>query len=249
MSRKEHAVTYIDGFVIACPKANKDKFIAHAKFGDSVFIDLGATRIVECWGDDVPEGKTTDFRMAVKAEADEEVVFSWIEWPDKMTRDAAMATMISPDFKDPRMDSEKNPMPFDAKRMIFGGFAPVVEERWSDGGLGYVDGFIGPVPERSKDAYTRMSAEMATVYRDEGALFDLENWGDDVPDGKVTDFRRASKAEAGESIAFAFVGWPDKATRAAAWVKMMEMPPPADMPFDGKRVFFGGFEPVVILEK
>lgn len=124
-------MTYIDGFVIACPKANKEKFIEHAKLGDSVFMDLGALRIVECWGEDVPDGKTTDFRMAVKAEGDEEVLFSWIEWPDKETRDAAMAKMMEwmsdPSKADPRMDPEKNPMPFDGKRMIFGGFAPVVE--------------------------------------------------------------------------------------------------------------------------
>lgn len=124
-------MSYIDGFVIACPKANKEKFIEHAKLGDSVFMDLGALRIVECWGDDVPDGKTTDFRMAVKAEDDEAVLFSWIEWPDKAIRDAAMATMTEwmndPSKADPRTDPEKNPMPFDGKRMIFGGFMPVVE--------------------------------------------------------------------------------------------------------------------------
>ncbi len=124
-------MSYIDAFVIACPQANKERFIAHAKLGDSVFMELGALRVVECWGDDVPDGKTTDFRMAVKAEADEAVLFSWIEWPDKTTRDAAMATMtewMNDTAKaDPRMDPAKNPMPFDGKRMIFGGFAPVVE--------------------------------------------------------------------------------------------------------------------------
>ncbi len=118
---------YIDGFVIAVPKANKQKFIDHATMADDMFIEMGATRILECWGDDVPSGKTTDFRMAVKANDDEDVVFSWIEWPDKATRDAGMAKMMAPDFKDPRMDAETNPMPFDGKRMIFGGFAPVVE--------------------------------------------------------------------------------------------------------------------------
>lgn len=123
-------MTYIDGFVIAVPKANKDKFTAHAQMGDSVFMDLGATRILECWGDDVPDGHTTDFRRAVQATDDEDVVFSWIEWPDKATRDAAFATMTEwmndPSKADPRMDPAKNPMPFDGKRMIFGGFAPVV---------------------------------------------------------------------------------------------------------------------------
>ena len=119
-------MTYIDGFVIACPAANKQKFIDHARMGDPVFIEMGALRVVECWGDDVPDGPTTDFRMAVKAEEGEVVLFSWIEWPDKATRDAAYATMMSADFSDPRMNPETNPMPFDGKRMIWGGFAPVV---------------------------------------------------------------------------------------------------------------------------
>ena len=123
-------MAYIDGFVIAVPKDNKQKFIDHANRGDSVFIELGATRILECWEDDVSDGKVTDFRRAVAATADEAVVFSWIEWPDKAIRDAAMAKMMgwmeNPETADPRMDPAKNPMPFDGKRMIFGGFAPVV---------------------------------------------------------------------------------------------------------------------------
>ena len=118
---------YIDGFVIACPKANKEKFIEHARMGDSVFMDLGALRVVECWGVDVPVGKVTDFRMAVKAEADEEIIFSWIEWPDKATRQAMNDRMAEIMQSDDRFNPEKNPMPFDGKRMIFGGFAPVVD--------------------------------------------------------------------------------------------------------------------------
>ncbi len=86
---------YIDGFVMAVPTANKDKFTAHAEMADNVFIDLGATRVIECWGDDVPDGETTDFRKAVKAKDDEAVVFSWIELPDKQTRDPAMARRMS----------------------------------------------------------------------------------------------------------------------------------------------------------
>jgi uncharacterized protein YbaA (DUF1428 family) len=120
-------MSYIDGFVIAVPKANKQKFIDHANNADSMFIEMGAIRVLECWADDVPDGKTTDFRMAVKAEADEDVIFSWIEWPDKATRDKAYAMMMDPDNKDPRMNMEKNPMPFDGKRMIYGGFVPVVD--------------------------------------------------------------------------------------------------------------------------
>jgi uncharacterized protein YbaA (DUF1428 family) len=119
-------MSYIDGFVIAVPKANKEKFVAHAEKGDSVFMDLGAIRVLECWGDDVPDGKLTDFRRAVQATEDEAVVFSWIEWPDKATRDAAMAKMMDIMKTDERMSPEHNPMPFDGKRMIYGGFAPIV---------------------------------------------------------------------------------------------------------------------------
>jgi len=119
-------MTYIDGFVIAVPTANKDKFVEHARKGDSVFIELGATRVLECWGDDIPDGQQTDFRKAVKATADETVVFSWIEWPDKATRDAAMSKMDELMKTDERFSNEKNPMPFDGKRMIFGGFSPVM---------------------------------------------------------------------------------------------------------------------------
>jgi uncharacterized protein YbaA (DUF1428 family) len=116
-------MTYIDGFVAAVPTANKQKFIDHAKKGDSVFVELGATRVLECWGDDVPEGKVTDFRRAVKATDDETVVFSFVEWPDKATRDKAMPKMMD----DPRMQPDQNPMPFDGQRLVYGGFAPVVE--------------------------------------------------------------------------------------------------------------------------
>jgi uncharacterized protein YbaA (DUF1428 family) len=120
-------MTYIDGFVIAVPKANKQKFIDHANTADGMFVEMGAIRVLECWADDVPDGTLTDFRKAVQATEDEDVIFSWIEWPDKETRDKAYAIMMDPDNKDPRMDQEKNPMPFDGKRMIWGGFRPVVD--------------------------------------------------------------------------------------------------------------------------
>jgi len=113
-------MSYVDGFVIAVPIANKNAFIEHAKKGDAVFMEYGATRVLECWGDDVPKGKQTDFWKAVEAKDDEAVLFSWIEWPDKATRDAAMPKVMA----DPRMKPEG--MPFDGKRMIYGGFSPVV---------------------------------------------------------------------------------------------------------------------------
>jgi uncharacterized protein YbaA (DUF1428 family) len=121
-------MAYIDGFVIAVPTANKQKFVDHASHFDELFIEFGANRILECWGDDVPKGKVTDFQRAVQAKDDETVVFSFVEWPDKATRDAAMERMM----KDPRMNPETNPMPFDGKRMIFGGFAPIVDIGSSD---------------------------------------------------------------------------------------------------------------------
>ena len=122
-------MAYIDGFVIAVPTARKQDFIDHALKGNSVFKELGATRILECWGDDVPDGKLTDFRKAVQAKEDETVVFSWIEWPDKASRDAAMGRMGELMKTDERFNPETNPMPFDGARMFWGGFAPIFDSR------------------------------------------------------------------------------------------------------------------------
>jgi uncharacterized protein YbaA (DUF1428 family) len=119
-------MAYIDGFVIAVPTANKTEFVRHANEIDKLFLELGAIRVMECWGDDVPDGKLTDFRRAVQATTDETVAFSWVEWPDKKTRDAAFGKMEELMKTDARMDPANNPMPFDGKRMIFGGFVPVV---------------------------------------------------------------------------------------------------------------------------
>ncbi len=120
-------MSYIDGFVIAVPTAEKQKFIDHATMADPVFMEMGATHIIEAWQDDVKDGKVTDFRRAVQATGDESIVFSWITWPDKATRDAGFAKMMAEDFNDPRMNKDTNPMPFDGARMIYGGFVPVLE--------------------------------------------------------------------------------------------------------------------------
>ena len=110
---------YVDGFVVAVPAENKEAYIAMAAKAAPLFKEFGALRVVECWADDVPDGKLTDFRMAVKAQDHEEVVFSWIEYPSKEVRDAANQKMMS----DPRMKEFGESMPFDGKRMIYGGFA------------------------------------------------------------------------------------------------------------------------------
>ncbi len=108
------------------PGRTGKKYVDHAKYSDSMFLDMGTTRVIECWADDVSDGTLTDFRKAVQAKDDEDVIFSWIEWPDKETRNAAYVKMEDPNNTDPRMDPVKNPMPFDGKRMIFGGFTPIV---------------------------------------------------------------------------------------------------------------------------
>ena len=115
-------MNYVDGYVLAVPTANKQKFIDHANKIDPLFKEYGALRVIECWADDVPKGDVTDFYKSVQAKEDETVVFSWVEWPDKATRDAAIEKMM----KDPRMDPKGEPMPFDGKRMIYGSFTPVV---------------------------------------------------------------------------------------------------------------------------
>src|SRR5690606_11711252 len=114
---------YVEGFVVAVPAANKEAYIKHATEAAPLFKEFGVTRMVECWGDDVPDGKVTDFRGAVKAKDDEVVVFSWFEYPSKEARDAANQKMMT----DPRMQAMGESMPFDGKRMIFGGFVPVVD--------------------------------------------------------------------------------------------------------------------------
>lgn len=113
---------YVDGFVAAVPNANKEKFRAHAETAAAMFKEHGALEVVECWGDDVPEGKLTSFPMAVKCGEGETVIFSWVRWPDKETREAGWKKMMD----DARMRADQNPMPFDGKRVIYGGFAEVV---------------------------------------------------------------------------------------------------------------------------
>lgn len=114
---------YIDGFVAAVPTANKDKYLEHARLAAVVFKDHGALSVIECWGDDVPDGELTSFPMAVKKEADETVVFAWVTWPSKEARDAGNAKMMA----DPRMQPDQNPMPLDGKRLIYGGFEVMME--------------------------------------------------------------------------------------------------------------------------
>ena len=116
-------MSYVDGFVVAVPSENKEAYRAMAEKAAPLFKEFGATRIVECWAEDVKEGSLTDFRMSVKAEENEEVVFSWIEYPSREIRDAANEKMMA----DPRMKELGEKMPFDGKRMIYGGFTVMLD--------------------------------------------------------------------------------------------------------------------------
>ena len=111
-------MAYVDGFVIAVPKANRAEYEKHAREAAEVFKECGALKQVECWGDDVPDGEVTSFPMAVKCKEEEVVVFAWIMWPSKEVRDAGNEKAMG----DPRLRPDINPFPFDGKRMIWGGF-------------------------------------------------------------------------------------------------------------------------------
>ena len=130
-------MTYVDGFVAAVPQANKAAYLDHVREAAALFKDHGAVRMVENWGDDVPEGKVTDFHRSVRKKDDEAVLFSWIEWPSREARDAGMKALM----QDQRMKTLD--MPFDGQRLIFGGFSPIVEHGIAKG-AGYADGFVVP---------------------------------------------------------------------------------------------------------
>ena len=119
-------MSFVDGFVIAVPSANRAAFEDHARRMDRMILAAGALRVVECWGEDVKPGKVTDFAGAVKATADETVCFSWVEWPDRATRDAAHARMQA-QMESGEIPDGRQGMPFDGARMIFGGFTKVVD--------------------------------------------------------------------------------------------------------------------------
>jgi uncharacterized protein YbaA (DUF1428 family) len=235
-------MTYFEGFIAPVPEINKDAYLKHSSSFAPIAQDIGVGRMVETWESDVPEGKVTDFRKAVDAKPDEKVVFSFFEYPSKAERDAANEKFRS----DPRMQDMGANMPFDGKRMIMGGFDAIVDA--GSGGGSYIDGWVVPVPTGKRDAYRELAARNANFFREYGATRLVEAFGDDVPKGEVTDFYRAIKTESDETPVFSFIEWPDKATRDAAWPKIMEddrMKPQGDVPFNGQRMFWGGFEKIV----
>ena len=235
---------YIQGFIVPVPADKQDAYREVAEKFWPIARDNGAIEHVEAWEGDVADGKQTDFRKAVALEDGEKVVFSWVIWPDKATADASHEKMMS----DPRMEEFGKDMPFDGKRMVYGGFEPIVEEGRPGKG-GYVDGFVAPVPNEKREAYREMAAKAAKVFLEYGATRDIEAWGVDTPKGERTSFPRSVEATDDESVVFSFVEWPDEATRNEGWKKVMEdermKPDFENMPFDGKRMFWGGFSPIV----
>jgi uncharacterized protein YbaA (DUF1428 family) len=231
-------MSYIEGFVAAVPRANKDKYRDHAADAVKFFKGFGATRQVETWGDDVPDGKVTDFKGAVKARPDEIVVFSWLEYPDKATRDAANKKIM----ENPQMKDMGSNMPFDGQRMIFGGFEPINDSGKSSR-PGYVDGCLIAVPKANKDAYKEMADKHAAILKEYGATRTVDAWADDVPDGKVTDYKGAVKAKPDEVVVFSWIEWPSKEARDKGWDAAQKDPRMKEiqMPFDGQRLVYGGF--------
>lgn len=234
-------MTYIEGFIVPVPQENRSSYVRHASDFAPVMLEKGVRRMVESWESDVPEGKQTDFRKAVDSTPDEKIVFSFFEYPSRAERDAATEKMMS----DPAMAEMGKDLPFDAKRMIMGGFQSVVDE--GSGGGRFIDGIIVPVPATSRDAYAELASKNAKVFLEYGAKRVVETLGDDVNHGKVTDFFRAVQAKEGETVAFSFIEWADKPARDQAWQKIMSdnrMQPGTGV-FDGSRMFWGGFDVIL----
>jgi uncharacterized protein YbaA (DUF1428 family) len=237
-------MTYFEGFVAAVSAANKDAYRRHVQEAAPLFKEFGVTRMVESWGDEVPDGKVTDFKRSVKAEPGEVVVFSWMEYPSKAVRDAATPKIMN----DPRMKAVGARMPFDGKRLIYAGFEVMLDDG-ARGKPGYVDATLIPALIADKEAIRAWATKMAALFREHGATRVIDGWGDDVPDGKVTDFKRAVNAKPDETVLFGWVEWASKEVRDKAWARMMAdprmQPGHETPPFDGKRMIYGGFAPIL----
>jgi uncharacterized protein YbaA (DUF1428 family) len=110
----------------------------------------------------------------------------------------------------------------------------------------YIQGFVVPVPADQKEEYRAIASKFAEFMKPHGLVEVVEAWESDVPDGKQTDFRRAVDLQDGEKVVFSWVIWPDKAACDSAHEKMMATEMDMEMPFDGKRMIWGGFDPIVI---
>jgi uncharacterized protein YbaA (DUF1428 family) len=232
---------YFQGFVIPVMTGNKQAYLDMAEKVAPIFADHGALRTVECWGDEVMDGKVTDFRKSVQATDGETVVISWVWWPDKATCDAAAGEIMADDRMKP-----DGAMPFDGKRLIYAGFE-VTFDTAGGGRFGYVDGMVASVPNGNRRGFVDHAAKAARLFQEKGALRVVNGWGTDVPAGKVTDFQRAVQAKDGETVVFGWIEWPDKPTRDAGMGALMQDPRMREIPpaWNGPLAIFGGFTPIL----
>jgi uncharacterized protein YbaA (DUF1428 family) len=232
---------YFQGFVIPVMAGNKQAYLDMANKAAPIFAEHGALRTVECWGDDVMDGKITDLRKAVQAKDGETVVLSWVWWPDKATCDAAAGKIMADDRMKP-----DGAMPFDGKRLIYAGFE-VTFDTAGGGRFGYVDGMVASVPDGNRRGFIDHAAKAAPLFQEKGALRVVNGWGTDVPAGKVTDFQRAVQAKDGETVIFGWIEWPDKPTRDAGMGALMQDPRMREIPpaWNGPLAIFGGFTPIL----
>lgn len=237
-------MSYVAGFVAPVPAANQDAYVKHALEAAPYFKKVGVTRMMEAWGDDVPTGKVTDFPRSVDAKAGESVVFAWQEYPSKDAFDAAERHMST----EPAMQAMSETMPFDGKRMIWGGFDVRIDaKKHGAGPATYVDGALLPVPAKNEEAYLAHAKKQTALLLELGALRVVDAWGVHLPPGKVTDFLRAVKVEGDETVVFSWIEWPSKAVRDAAWEKFFQSDAGQDDAglYDATRRVWGGFRPVV----
>ena len=237
-------MTYIQGMMAPVRRDKKQAYTDMATQAVAIFRKNGALAVIETWSDDLSEDKINDMSTAVLREADEDVLFTYIIWPSKAAREEGMRKT----FADPFWSSGDFNPPMDGKRMFYGGFDPIVSKGGYAGAARYIDGFLLACPTASKEAYRLMAEDAWPMFEKHGAISMYECWGDDIMPGKLTSMEIAVKKEPDETVLFSWIGWPSKAARdagMAAFHEELPMDEPPEMPFDGKRMIFGGFEVIV----
>ena len=235
-------MVYVQGMMAPVASEKKAQYQTLSAKAADVFRQNGALSVVESWGDDIPDGKVNDMKSAVKLKDGETPVFTWIVWPSKAARDEGMQKS----FANPLFSEGFDPG-MDGARMFFGGFETIIEAG-DFSGADYIDGFLVPCLVKNKEAYRKMAADAWPLFERHGAISMFECWQDDLPDGQLTSMALAVQKKPDEAVLFSWVGWPSKEARLKGQASMMadpEMRPPPEMPFDGMRMIFGGFEVIV----
>lgn len=237
-------MSYIEGLIAAVPTAKKDVLHRTTAEAAPLFKQFGATRVVELLGDDIPRGKTIDFKSAVKARDDEEVVLSWVEYPDKQTRDLANQKVLA----NAKLKEITDALPIERERAITAGFTALLDEG-RGGTMGYTESYLSVVPEANKQAYRMMAAKTSHVFEDYGAIRVVEAWGDDFSNAQPTSFKGALKAKPDEAVVLSIIEWPSKQVRDQAMPKILAdnrlKSAQDNLPIDRNRMIHGGFKPLL----